>query len=154
MSYATIEAQIQTLLQAMSLFEDVDVTRGDYRAIDQVGQRFCVLTPGGFTRSGAATSYGEKKSSFWTVVIDLFVRHWGDGTEFTNLQSDRQSIMDELDKYDISLDGVSGVIYASITGGDPPRTVYDEAGSAHWLMQRMSLEIHEKSDVAGGEYPS
>ena len=154
MSYAAVETKIQTLLQALSLFEDADVTRGDYRAIDQVGQRFCVLTPGGFTRSGAATSYGEKKSNFWTVVIDLFVRHWGTGEEFTNLQSDRQTIIDALDKYDISLDGVSGVIYAAITGGDPPRSVYDEAGAAGWLMQRMSLEVHEKVDVSGGEYPS
>ena len=153
MSYLTIQAAVQVLLQALSIFEDEDVTRGDYRPLDQVGQRFCVLTPGGFTRSGAATSYGEKKSSFWTVTVDLFVRHWGTGEEYDNLAADGQTIIDEMDKYDISLDGVTGVIYAAITGGEPPRTVYDEAGSAHWLMQRLTLEVHEKVDVAGGEYP-
>jgi len=154
MSYATIEAKVQTLLRALSLFDDADVTRGDYRVLDQVGGPYCVLTPGGFTRSGAATSYGERKSNFWTVTLDLFVRHWGDGTEFTNLQSNRQTIIDELDKYDPSLDSTTGVMYAVITGGDPPRAVYDEAGAAHWLMQRMSLEIHEKVSISGGEYPS
>jgi len=153
LSYATIEAKVKTLLQATSLLADADVTRGDYhRPLDQIGVRFCVLTPGGFTSNGAATSYGEKVSFFWTVTLDLFVRHWGDGTEFTNLQTDRQTIIDEMAKYP-TLDELTGVMYAAITGGDPPRTVYDEAGSAHWLLQRMSIEIHEKVDIQGGEYP-
>jgi len=152
-SYSTIEAQVQTLLQATSLFADADVTRGDYRVLDQVGGPYCVLTPGGFTSNAAATSYGEKASFFWTVTLDLFVRHWGNGTEFTNLQSNRQTIIDALAKYP-TLDELSGVVYAAITGGDPPRTVFDDAGAAGWLMQRMTLEVHEKVDVAGGEYPS
>ena len=153
MSYATIEAKVQTLLQNLSLFVDEDVTRGDYRVLDQVGGPYCVLTPGGFTSNAAATSYGEKTSIFWAVTLDLFVRHWGDGTEFTNVQSNRQTIIDELAKYP-TLDELEGVVYAAITGGDPPRTVYDDAGAAGWLMQRMTLEVHEKTDVSGGEYPS
>jgi len=154
LSYVTIQAKAQTLLQALSLFGDADVTRGDYRVLEQVGGPYCVLTPGGFKRSGAATSYGEKKSNFWDVTFDLFERHWGDGSEYDNLVADRQTMIDEMDKYDISLDGVSGVMYAAITKGDPVRTVYDQAGAAHWLMQRMTLEVHEKVDIQGGEYPS
>lgn len=145
---------MQTLLQALSLFNDDDVTSGDYRALNQLGARFCVLVPGSFTRSGVATSYAQKKSNFWTCVLDLFVRHWGTGAEYDNLIADRQTMIDELDKYDISLGGVTGVIYAALTSGDDPRTVYDEAGAAQWLMQRMTLEIHEKVDVSGGEYPA
>ncbi|MBC8445851.1 MAG: hypothetical protein H8D74_01490 [Chloroflexi bacterium] len=152
MSYASVEAKVQTLLQATSLFADADVTRGDYRVLDQVGGPYCVLTPGGFTSNAAATSYGQKTSFFWTVTLDLFVRYWGNGTEFTNLQSNRQTIIGELAKYP-TLDELSGVIYAAITGGDRPRTVYDEADAAGWLLQRMTLEVHEKVDVSGGEYP-
>ena len=153
MSYITIEVQIQTLLHAMSTFANTDVTRGDYRVLDQVGGPYCVLSPGKFTSNGAATSYGERVSFFWTVTLDLFERHWGDGSEYTNMQTDRQAIIGQLAKYP-TLDSLAGVIYAAITGGDPVRTVYDQAGAAHWLMQRMTLEVHEKVDIQGGEYPS
>ena len=151
--------QAQTLLQALAIFQDEDVTIGDYRRLDQAAgedvsyERFCVLTQGRFRRKGAATSYGEKKSNFWDITLDHFVRHWGTGEEYENLANDTDTIIEEMDKYDISLDGVAGVIYASITDGERPRTVYDEAGAAQWLMQRMTLEIHEKVDVSGGEYP-
>lgn len=151
MSYAAIEARIQTLLQALSLFADADVTRGDYRVLNQVGGPYCVLTPGGFTRETAASSFEDLLSTIWEVTLELYVRVWGDGTEYVNLASNRQSIMDELDKY-VTLNALAGVIYAGITSGDLPRTVYDEAGAAQWLVQRLALEVHEKVKVSGGEF--
>jgi len=154
LSYESIEAKIQTLLQALTIFDDEDVTRGDFRILDQPGGPKIVLTPGGFRPTGAATSYAKKQSYFWDTVLDLYICVWGDGSEFINLISHRQTVLDKLNQYDISLGGLTGVQYSAVTDGEPPYPSYDDAGSLTYLRQRIIIETHEKVDVSGGEYPA
>ena len=150
MSYSAIEAEIQSLVQALDEFSDEDVTRGDYRVLDRGSPPYVVLLPGAFDRENWASPGGIKTD--WIVAIDLFVRHWGDGTEQTNLETYRQAVIDQLDIYP-RLEGLSGVQWCLLEGGEDPRPVYDEAGGGpHFLLQRMILRVTERVTVTGGDY--
>ena len=150
MSYSTIEARIQTLIQALSAFADADVTRGDYRVLDRGSAPYVVLRPGEFERVPHTFAGGRKTE--WAVIVELFEKHIGDGTEQTNLETHRQNIIDTADAYP-TLNGLSGVHFASLSSGEIPRPVYDEDGSGpFFLLQIMKWEVMELTTASGGEW--
>ena len=150
MSYSPIEARIQTLIQARSAFDDADVTLGDYRVLDRGSAPYVVLRPGEFERVPHTFAGGRKTE--WTVIVELFEKHIGDGTEQTNLETHRQNIIDTADAYP-TLNGLSGVHFASLSSGEIPRPVYDEDGSGpFFLLQIMKWEVMELTTASGGEW--
>jgi len=69
MAYATIEAAVQTLLQALAQYTSDQVTRGDYRVLDSGVDEACVLRPGAFTVSGGG-DYGQRTYG-WLVYVQI-----------------------------------------------------------------------------------
>lgn len=150
MSYSTVEAKVQSLIQALATYDDEDVTRGDERVLDRGSPPYVVLKPGTLVREPGAI-YGVFLTT-WTVILDLFTRHMGDGTEWTDLQTYRQEIIDTMEKYP-TLNALSGVLEAQIVSGEKPREIRDKAGGGpHFLAQRLALQVVERSTVTGGEY--
>lgn len=151
MSYSTIEARVKTLLQAMSEFEDDDVTRGDYRVLDRGSRRCAVLEPGPFEREEYDAPGGW--ITRWLAYISVFEPYYEDGTTQTNLQSTRQAIVDEFDQYP-SLNSLSVyIIWSGVISGDDPAEVFNVTGDGpFFLRQILTLRVHELSYATGGEY--
>ena len=155
MSYATVEAAIQTRIRALSDFTSADVTRGDWRRINAGSAPYAVLYQGGFTHeAGGGSALGM---AVWETVVEVFARHYGDGTEFTSLAGYTQNIIDDLDKYP-TLNGASGVIDSHVVSGDRPVSIFERGSGPDagpmFLMQVLHIETVEKTVATGGEYPS
>ena len=142
---------VKTLIQAMSNFNDEDVTIGDWRVLDHAGDQKCVVWRGPFKRQSKAISLGEKKSTFWTIVIDIYDRPYGDGSAFIATTTD--DVLDALDPY-FQLSDPAKIVGATIDSGAAPYPVNDKAGSLQWLRRRLKMTVHETKSVVGGDYPS
>ena len=150
MSYATIEAQVQTLIRGLDDYADADVTRGDHRVLDSGGAPYAVLRPGPFTNEFKTPT---RRQRTWTVLIEVYEKHVGDGSESTNLSGRRQNLVELFDKYPTLNSLSADVTGAYITGGDDPFSLYDEdGGGPYFLAQVLRLEVKEQHTVTGGEY--
>lgn len=150
MTETIIHAKIQDLLQALSTFGDADVSLRDYRILDKnASPPYAVISAGEFTGGAAAISFGEKHSFFWGVNIDLFVLPKEDSTDWAEILTVTWSVAYKLLQY-FTLDSL--VIGFSISG-DEPDYIKTIPGTK-FLARTLTLEIHEKLDVSGGEYPS
>jgi hypothetical protein len=150
MSYSAIEARVQSLIQALATYDDEDVTRGDERVKDRGSPPYVVLTPGPF-RCEPASRYGVQIMT-WTVYLDLYTRYMGDGTEWTDLETYSQELVDTLGAYP-TLNALTGVIRAEVVSGGEVFEVEDEAGGGpHFLAQRLVLRVSERAATTGGEY--
>jgi len=159
MSSVAISDKIQDLIQGMSRYANNDVTKGDYRTLQRVVERFVVVMPATLQRKTAAVSLGERSSRFWTNYIDVFERHYGNGVEVVNLEASREDILSELEKYftldELVVESDFQVIFANVVSGGAPRPVFvSNKKTPQWLMCRLTHVTHEKKDVRGGEYPS
>lgn len=152
MTETTVHARVQTLLQALDVFGDADVSLRDYRVLDaNASPPYAVISAGPFTGGGAAISYGEKHSFFWDVNIDLFVLPKEDNTDWAEILTLTWTVIYKLLQY-FTLDTLSGVIgFAS--KGDEPDYIKTVSGTK-FLARTLTLTVHEKADVSGGEYPS
>jgi len=151
MSYSTVEAAVQTLLQALAAFASADVTRGNYQVLDSGGDPYVVLTPGPFA-SGRTGDWAQVGYD-WEVNGELFVRYVGDGSEWTNLETYRQSVVDCIGAYP-TLNGVSGVTDAMVTMGRDVLAIRPEnSQTPEWLVQPFVVRVHEEVSYDGsGEY--
>ena len=152
MTEATVHARVQTLLQDLDTFDDDDVSLRDYRILDaNASPPYAVISAGPFEGSGAATSYGEKHSFFWGVNIDLFVLPKEDNTDWAEILTVTWAVIYKLLQY-FTLNSLSGVIGFS-SKGDEPDYIKTPSGTK-FLARTLTLTVHEKVDVSGGEYPS
>jgi len=151
MSYATIEAQIQTLIQALGAFDDADVTRGDYRVLDAGSAPYVVLCPGAFSYRPAGD--WAQVAYEWNTVVELFERYVGDGSEYTNLGTDIGTIVQQIAIYP-SLDGLANVTRATVEPDGGPIGIYlQESSVPQFLLQRLIVRTHEELVHDGsGEY--
>jgi len=151
MSYATCEAAVQDLLQALANFASADVTLGSYAPLDAGNLPCVVLTPGTFEMAEAG-DWGQKRHT-WDVNVELFVRYVGEGTEWSDLTTARQAIVDQLHAYP-TLNGVSGVTQVLVRLGREILSIRP-AGSDRpaYLLQPMVVRVVEYVGYAGsGEY--
>jgi len=152
MTEATVHARIQTFLQALDTFDDADVSLRDYHILDaNASPPYAVISATAFTGGGTAVSYGEKHSFFWGVNIDLFVLPKEDNTDWAEILTVTWAVVYKLLQY-FTLDSLSGIIGRTIAG-DEPDYVKTIPGTK-FLARTVSLSVHEKVDVAGGEYPT
>jgi len=149
--YAGIEAAAQGLLQALSEFEDADVTRGDYRVLDRASPPYAVLLPGPFVVEESG-DWGQK-TVLWTMYVEVFERYLDNGTSEVSLEATRQAVIDCFGKYP-TLGGVTGVTRTLARRGDELRYIYDrDGGGPHFVMQRIAVEVEERVGYAGsGEF--
>jgi len=141
MSYATVEAGLQTLLQALSRFEDADVTRGDWRVLDRGGAEKVVLYQGPFVadRPGdwSQVHYG------WIVYAEVYERYADGGASERSLTAAVQDVLDTVGAY-VTLDGLSGVRDATAERGEGLQYIYDEdGGGPFFVMERVVIRVEE-----------
>ena len=152
MTETTIHAQIQTLLQSLSDFDDADVSLRDYRILDaNASPPYAVIVPGPFETVTGAISFGEKTPIFWRVLIDLFVLPKQDNAEWADMLTLTWNVVYKLFQY-FTLNALSGIINVTVEGDEPDyiKTI----GETKLLARTLRLTVTEKVDVAGGEYPS
>jgi hypothetical protein len=153
MSYATCEAAVQGFIQGLAAFADADVSLGDFRILNAGSPPYVVLVPSGFIHEEDGD--GGQRITEWDLLVYLFERHYGDGTESTNLKTRRQAIMDELDKYP-TLNGVANVTMALVTRGREPQPVFERGAGPEadpvLLSQILEMVVIEKSVATGGQY--
>lgn len=151
MGYLAIEAAALGLLQALSQFDDDDVTRGDFRVLDRGSAPYAVLYPGGFE----VQDYGDwgQKLFVWTMYAEIFEKYIGDGTEYTNLETTRQNVADCFNA-NPTMGGMANVIYVIVGRGDDLRYILDEQGGGpHFIMQKVAVTAHEVVSLDGsGEF--
>jgi len=150
MSYTTIQAAVRGYIQGLAAFDDRDVVIGDLRVLDRGHDPYVIMSAGNFTHVDDV-SWGGRITG-WTIYLELFVRHYGDGTEQTALTTHRQSIIDEMDKRFV-LGGLAGVVSALVSEGDEPTAwVEQDGGEPAFLAQRLSFVVVEKTSTTGGDY--
>lgn len=153
MSYATIQAAAQTLIQGLSAFSDTDVTLGDFDVLTLGSPPYVVLVPASFMHEEDGD--GGQRITEWDMLVYLFVRYQTDSSEYANLITQRQSIMDLLDNYP-TLDGTTDVLLALVTRARDPQEVFEQSAgsdaSPAFLLQVLEVTIIEKTVATGGEY--
>lgn len=149
MSYATIEAKVQTILQALAQYANAQVTRGDYSILDVGYTECCVLRPGPFeiNRTGDWGQIGID----WTLYISIYERYIGDGTEFTNLNTQRQNVIDALNA-NPSLDGTVGVTLVLGRAADVSAVYPVDSDTPQYLLQTIQARVHEEVLLSTGEF--
>jgi len=149
MSYATIAARAQSLIQALAAYDSTDVTRGDWRVLERGSPPYVVLRSGGFINEFRTPT---RRQRTWTILLELYERMVGDGTEETNLETSRQNLIVLFDQ-NPTLNALSAdVTGAHIEGGDEPVVAYQDKGGGVFLLQIMRLSVKEQYTVTGGQY--
>jgi hypothetical protein len=150
MSYASCESALQTLLQALDQYADPQVTRGDYDVLDGGYTQCCVLRPGPFTARESG-DWGQNAYD-WILDCTIYERWVGDGSEWTNLETQRQNVLDQVGAYP-TLNGVSGVTRAAAERAGEIAAVYPRGSDMPaWLMQTIRLQVHEEVVYSSGEF--
>ncbi len=152
MTYATVEAAVQTLIVAMTEFDSDSVSRGDYKILDSGADDLAVLTPGSFTKDETGQAGARKSLRNWSVLVDLFRKYLDDGTTWTNFVATRDALVDQLELYP-SLNGTAGVTLVAVEAGSDPSEVYDDDDNGpFFIFQRIRIAVNERTDLSGGEY--
>jgi len=152
MSYTTVLAAVQSIIQALDDYDDGDVTRGDYRVFSRGSPPYAILGGGAFERG--ADVHPQGRMNKWVIPIELYEQYAGDGSELDNIVAHRQTLIDTFDGYP-TLNALGNITRCMITAGETVRRVSfgEKAGQGpYWLLQEMTLEVFEKSTASGGEY--
>ena len=150
MSYATIAARVQTLLQAMSDFDDADVTLGDRLVLEMGSPPYAVICDGGFEEH-EGYGYGGY-IVVWSVIVELYTEYLEEVTSRAAHATTRQNVLDELNKYP-TLNKLTNVKRAIVASGSRPEAKYDTAGGGPYLIKsELELAVTERVDSSGGEW--
>ena len=149
MGDATIQAVIQTLLQADSNFDDDDVTLGDYRKLSAKADGAAVILPGSF-RSQRSGDHGQV-TYFWTHFVEVWAQFTGDS--YSTAVTLRQAVVDVIGE-NPTLDGTTGVTDCTATAGDRPKFLR-KPGQAptskpQWVGFDIKIETTEEVNYDGG----
>jgi len=149
MSYATIVARAQSLIQALDTYADADVSLGDYRILESGSAPYVILRAGPLENVFRTPT---RRQRTWTIMVELYERMVGDGTEEANLTANREELVVLFDKYPTLNSLSADVTGAQIIGGDEPVIALHEKGGGIWLMTILTLTVNEQYTVTGGEY--
>lgn len=119
MSEATVQAALQTALQAMGQFANADVTIGDWGILDGPNENapYAVIEPA----DGFETQYRVKTpESRWDEYLTLVVRFVDWETSLPALRDIRQAVIDMLD----AQAGALGLAVRSIRNDGPIGNIY------------------------------
>lgn len=110
MSDSTIQGALQTIVQALSSFDDADVTLGDFQVLGRGSPPYAIIVPGGF-RAHRAGDWSQVTYE-WTHYVEVWDRFTSD--DFSSIIAARQAVVDQLNSYP-SLGGLSGVAQSTVT---------------------------------------
>ena len=154
--YTLIEARAQDLIQALSEFASASVLLGDPRGLDSGAPPYVFLTAGPLVKPRLSP---RSVDASYDIDLALVVRHHHDGTEWTNLKSNRYALTNMAEKYPTMNKLVSvalgyQVVFADIARGDRPYSLPPEhdGGLSQWLIQEMTWTVQVVTVIDGGEY--
>lgn len=150
MGSATIQARIQTLIQALSEFADADVTLGDFRVLDRGSAPYAVIYPGGFELLEKADD-GSRMFIRWRHYVEVFATFLDDS--YANIVSAREAVLNQLNKYP-SLNGLNGILRSFVDAGEDLRYLYPPGGDVPaFVFVRLTHLADELTDYVGsGEF--
>ena len=145
MSWDTIEAGLQTLLQALTSKFPVaaQVTRGDWRVMD-AGYNLCVVLYAGAYAEGEDPTLAEFLVTH-TEKLALIKRYLDDGTTRVGFGQDRDAVLEHLMKYPC-LNGLAGASArrGKITSDTDVEPIFDKDDNGpFFLMQIFSIPVSE-----------
>tara|TARA_R110000824_G_scaffold11293_6_gene49355 strand:- start:3678 stop:4124 length:447 start_codon:yes stop_codon:yes gene_type:complete len=148
MSYDTVESGLLTLVRVLSNYDTTNSDRGDYRVLGTGVTRAVVLNPGSISNR-EVVALPRRVQTEWEIIIELFVPFSGEiSIASAAIRTDRQELLDHLDKYP-TLNGVSGVVHAFVRGGSDPE-VWAGESSSYWK-QSLVMRILENQTVVIAE---
>jgi hypothetical protein len=121
---ASIMTAVQTLLQALSDFDNLDVTQGDFRVLDRGSAPYAVIYPGGLEVLERSDD-GRQVLIRWRHYVEVFATFLDD--DYSNLVSARAAVVEQLNIYP-SLNGLGGITRAFVEGGDDLQFLYPPGG--------------------------
>lgn len=153
MSEVTIMEGIQTSIQSMSEFADVDVVINDWDILDQVGAKkqapYVIIEISDDFESLQNTVTPNNTWNIKVTLIEAFVKKWKPTLD--DLGTRRQAIIDKInDGSNRSAGGLDGTSINSIIAGGPVTEVTrrypldpGEAVPPDYLAQPIILEVEE-----------
>lgn len=153
MSYTSVEARTQSIIQALSDFDNADVTRGDFTVLDRGSPPYAVLWFGG-GRSIRPASEMTGAPIRWQINIDVYDRYLDD-TSVRDLPDTLLNVVLRLVARP-ALEALSltdaQVIETLVEVLDEVTTLFDrEGGGPHLVKGSMRYFVTVHYDVA---YPS
>lgn len=141
MAYSTGEAAILTLIRTLADYDADNTSRADWRILGQgASNKYIVLRPGAWEGSQLAIT---TRARTWSTVVECWLRYV-DNTKPLSLQTEVETVMALLERYP-TLNGASGVVRATVTGGDDMQEVKREDGSL-WAKWSFTVQwIEEKA---------
>ena len=91
--------KIQTLLQALAGFDDLDVTVGDWTVMDRGSPPYAVIWPGTWDMEDYDFGGDDAVIFKWGINIDLFERYLNEVDTYVALEATNQAVVNELNKY-------------------------------------------------------
>ena len=144
MSYATMEAALQTQIQTLTGFtkSDRNVVLYDVGSLNRGSSKGVVLRFGGMEHELVAL--GGEQIHRWFINITIYVRYKNESDAQENLRSNMQSIIDRIDQYP-KLGGVAFYAWVSAVEETP---VEIALGGVKFLGRSLRVAIEEEVDVA------
>ena len=110
--------------------------------------RAVILQPGPIITREVAQA-PRRMRTLWAIDLELFIPWTGEiSTISTQIRTDRQELIDHIDKYP-TLNTISGVVHAIIkSGGEPQPGVLS---GKNWWRQVLRLEVEERTSITIAE---
>lgn len=144
MSYATGEAAILTLLQALDAYDSENATRADWRPLTRgKAQHYVVLRPGKWSNEQVTVSSNVRS---WRTVIECW-RRYADDTRPMTLQDDVEAIVAQLERYPT----LNGAVLDSIVSGGGDMLERELSNGSLWAVWEVYVDWQEEHSVSYAE---
>lgn len=144
MSYATGEAAVLTLLQAMSAYNSDNATRADWRPLARgKAQHYAILRPGKWANEQMAMSANQRT---WRTVVECW-RRYADDTRPVALQEDVAAVVAQLEKYPT----LNGAVQDSMVSGGGDMQERELSNGSLWAVWEVYVDWQEEQAVSYAE---
>lgn len=141
MSYKTCEDALAVVIRMLTNYTST-VSIGDYRVLGKGKMKAVILQPGPFTREMVSAN---RMRSVWKINAELFVGFTTDvSTVASSIRTERQDIIDKIDKYP-TLNSTTGIVLAQIMEGGVPEVW--AIGAGKWWKQTLVCTVEERATV-------
>jgi len=125
MGDSAIQGYVQDLIQADALFDDDDVTLGDFLVLDRGSPPYAVVLPGAIVEGLRSGDWAQVQLA-WEHEVEVFERFLDD--DYADFTTARQAAVDAIGQ-NPTLGGQSGISGAMVVRVSKPRYLYPEGGA-------------------------
>ena len=147
MSYSTGEANILTIIQAMSGYDSNNTSRADWKILD-TGRAayYVVIKPGDEPAPFAFVTFNAYQVD-WTTVLQVWYRYQDEKTTSTNLFTQVQAVITALQVNNKLDDTGNTIVNAEIISITPPLERWTRDGGPIWLAQDITVRWTEITNI-------